>query len=155
MKRIAIVLSIVVVSGCDGFIGEVSVRPAEGAAAAESLSSADPTLDVEPAIDPRQLSASFAGADEATLVNPGMDYRFVLAVTNHSNRIINSLEGVTSVRSATGSDLLVNHPFRVSGLNLLPGATGQLRLEVPVSASVASRSSLQFQIVSAEAGSRP
>jgi len=79
------------------------------------------------------------------MVNPTMDYKFFVALTNNSNRLVTGLRGVVSLRSYQGSDLLVNHPFALSALHgpnkVRPCcAEGAHRIEhcVPVSTSVRS-----------------
>jgi hypothetical protein len=138
---------------CDGLVGEASVKPATKAQAAsvEATQRHPPEAAVDIAsFDTRQVSLRFESADDATMVNPGMDYRFVLAASNHSSDVLTGLRGVISVRSKSGSDLLVNHPFMVSGLRLAPGATERLTLDIPIPADVARHSELRFEIMSVQ-----
>ncbi|HYK03922.1 MAG TPA: hypothetical protein VE974_19365 [Thermoanaerobaculia bacterium] len=142
---------------CDGFVGEASVTSStkQQFASIEATQSQPVETPVDIAsFDTRQLSLRFEGADDATVVNPGMNYRFVLAASNNSRDVLTGLRGVISVRSKNGSDLLVNHPFMVSGLRLAPGATERLTLDIPVPADVARHSELRFEVISVQRGSQ-
>ncbi len=142
---------------CDGFVGEASVNSTARAQAASVDATGSQLPEVPgkiPPFDTRQLSLRFEGADDATMVNPGMDYRFVLAASNNSGDVLTGLRGVISVRSKSGSDLLVNHPFMVSGIRLAPGETERMTLDIPVPADVAQRSELRFEVMAVQRGSQ-
>lgn len=152
-KAIAVAVVALLLAACEGFVGEASLKASDTSGTVGNLpveGAKKVVRRTQPAVDPRQITARFESADEATIVNPGMDYRFVLALTNNSDRVVTSVRGVLSIRSASGSDLLVNHPFNASTLRLVPRATERVSIEVPVASDIASRSTLRFEIVSAE-----
>jgi hypothetical protein len=153
-KAIVVAIVALLLAACEGFVGEASLKASDTSGTVINLPvevAKKVVPRTEPGVDPRQITARFEGADEAAMVNPGMDYRFVLALTNNSDRVVTSVRGVLSIRSASGSDLLVNHPYSASNLRLLPRGTERVSVEVPVASDIASRSTLRFEIVSAEA----
>jgi hypothetical protein len=151
------VIGLLGLARCDGFVGEASVNSTTRELAASVDATQSPLREAPgkiPPFDTRQLSLRFKGADDATMLNPRMDYRFVLAASNNSGDVLTGLRGVISVRSKSGSDLLVNHPFMVSGLRLAPSETERLTLDIPVPADVAQRSELRFEVISVQRDSQ-
>lgn len=138
---VVMILAAVFLFACDGFVGEASVE----AAAIPSGSSASEPL------DPRQVTARFEGADKDATVDPATGSRYILAVNNKSNRVVTTVQGVISVKAADGSDVLVNHPFTASHVRIFQGGTERISVDLPVASDIAAKSTLQAQIVSAEA----
>jgi hypothetical protein len=153
VQTVAIVGVAFLLIACDGFVGEASVRSSSATTVDTSSASVPAAAGVTttpPPVDPRQIPVRFDGADEATIVNPGMDYRFHLALANNSDRMVTAVRGVVSLRSRSGSDLLVKYPFRTSDLSLRPGQTARIPVEVPLASDIASRATLTFDIISVD-----
>ena len=130
---------------CDGFVGEVSIKPTT-----QSTVAAPQPTRVSRQVDPREVTVRLEGPEDELGVNPEADYRFNVSLTNNAAVTIKSIKGVVSVRSANGSDLLVNHPFTVAE-ELPPAATRRVVVDIPVADNIARKSQIQLNLTAAEA----